>query len=204
MIGAFVAAALTGASIATPCELHLFALSLGSGTQPKGTTLVKVLSGSDDPLAFINVMSPRARMDQVDDDTYRRTLNLADGQPIVRHWDVPVDASIRKKPGPLVATPGRCHVELTGYYAMGMAADRSRLGKNEFLVNLLLREFAPDGSVVLKVDKSGYGAVDAEKKVGRDEALKSLQTASVTMIEDFGKKVAKKRDKDLAKNEEGQ
>ena len=198
MLGVFSAAALVAvvppasADVAS-CELHLFALDLGVGPQPSSNMLIKVLPPSDDPLAFINIMSPLDRMSEISDDQYRISLRLAPDTPIIRHWDVAVDRKVRKSAAPLVSTPLRCHFELVGYSSSGMSADRSRSGKNEVFVNLLFREFSVAGELGFKFDKGGWGKVDREEKVGREAALQSLSAASVAIIEEFGKYVVEKR-----------
>jgi hypothetical protein len=190
-ITATVAPVATASNMA--CELHLFALDLGVGPQPSGNFLVKVLPPSDNPLAFINVMSPLDRMSEISDDQYRISLRLAPNTPIIRHWDVAVDRKVRKSAAPLVSTPLRCHFELVGYSSSGMSADRSRSGKNEVFVNLLFREFSVTGELDFKFDKGGWGKVDREEKVGREAALQSLSAASVAIIDEFGKYVVEKR-----------
>jgi hypothetical protein len=192
LTSAFLASALAAPA---PCELHLFGLDIGSAPQPKGNLFVQPLPRSDDPLAFINIMSPQDRMMDVSDEDYRRILRLPANTPVVRNWEVVIDPRVRKSDAPLVSTPGRCHVELIGYTSIGMAAGRSRTGKDEVDVSFLLREFSPEDILLFKFDKSGYGAVDSVKKVGRDAALLSLRTASVKLIEDFGERLAKRRSK---------
>ena len=198
MLGVLSAAAL--AAVVVPpasadvasCELHLFALDLGVGPQPSSNMLIKVLPPSDDPLAFINIMSPLDRMSEISDDQYRVALRLGLNTPVIRHWEVAIDRTVRKSASPLVGTPSRCHLELVGYSSSGMAADRSRSGRNEVYVNFLFRQFSTTGVMGSKFDKGGWGKVDTERKVGREAALRSLSNASAAIISDFGEQVVKK------------
>ncbi len=198
MISAILVAAAASA-LAPPvtadiakCELHLFALDLGTGPQPKGNMLIKVLPTSNDPLALINIMSPQDRMNEVSNDQYRAALRLGSDTSVIRHWDVAVDRTVRKSASPLVDTPSRCHLELIGYSSSGFAADRSNNGKNQIFINLMLRQFSTAGILGFKYDNGGRGQADAERKVGREVALQSLTAASVTIISDFGDQAVKK------------
>ena len=191
------AAALTipTAAAGAPCELHLFALDLGAGPRPAGNLLAKPLPASADPLALINIMSPHDRMTDVSDAEYRQAFDLPADIPVIRHWDMALPAKVHKSPLPLVETPLRCHAELIGYSSVGMMASRSVKKQNEVVVSLAYREFAPGGVKPFEVRGGGYGAVDTEKKVGRGAALDSLHAASIEIVRDFAKKVAKKRAK---------
>ncbi len=199
MIPGILAVAVASATVAPPttadwgsCELHLFALDLGTGPQPTGNMLIKVLPPSNDPLALINIMSPQDRMSEISDDQYRAALRLAQDTSVIRHWDVAVDRTIRKSTSPIVGTPSRCHLELVGYSSSGFSADRSNNGKSQVFINLVLRHFSSAGTLAVSFDKGGYGEVDAERKVGREAALQSLSAASVAIISNFGNQAAKK------------
>jgi hypothetical protein len=197
MIAVAVAAALAAqaATAASPCELHLFARDLGVGPQPAGNLLVKPLPPSDDPLAFVNVMSPQDRMADAGDADYIRALGLPENTPVVRHWDVVLPFTVQKSQGALIATPGRCHSELIGYSATGLMASRSRTGRDEVNIDLVFRQFAADGVLEFDMRVSGYGRVDTEKKVGREAALQSLHAASIAIVDDIGQRIVKLRSK---------
>lgn len=190
-----VAEALAQPPIATDCELHLAGMKVGGVPSTTAKLLVRSLPGSDDPLAFINVMSPRDRMATLSDAQYRTALNLPPASPVIRHWDIQVNPAVRKSRLPLFPTPGRCHSELTAYSVSGFAPDRSGTGRNEVRVKLLLRDFGADGVLIAQLDESSDFSVETEKKVGRGAAMQSLQVGAETMIDHFGENVTKARKK---------
>ena len=194
-LSAAAALAIPTVAAGAPCELHLFALDLGAAPRPAGNLLVKPLPASADPLALINIMSPHDRMADVSDAEYRQAFDLPADIPVIRHWDVALPAKVHKSPVPLAETSRRCHAELIGYTSSGLMASRSLKSQNEVVVSLAYREFAPGGVKPFEVRGGGYGAVDTEKKVGRQAALDSLHAASVEIVRDFAEKVAKKRAK---------
>jgi len=188
--------------VVAACELDLFALKLGAPAGFKGNMLVKPLPASGDPLAFINVVSPYERMNDLTDDEYRRALNLPSTTPVVRHWEVPIERSVRKSASAII--PGsKCRVELVGYDSSAMQYKRSRLGKDEVAISFLYREFGPGGNIVFKYDGGGYAAIKALEKTARTDreaALTDLKNGSREIISDFGKGLVKRRAKLAAKN----
>lgn len=174
-------------------------MKLGALANVKGNFLVKPLPASSDPIAFINVMNPYERMDDLSDDDYRNALNLPVTTLVIRHWDVPIDNGVRKTAAPLAAPQGNCNAELIGYYSTGMQYKRSRFGKDEVDVSFLYREFDAAGNVTFKVDHSGYAAMNALEKTARTDrtaALADLHQGSEDMLQNFAEAVAKRRARD--------
>ncbi len=202
LASACATAALLGSANAQPspaahdCELHLYAMKLGSPPSARGNLLVKPLPASSDPLAFINVMSPYERMNDLSDEDYRSALKLPTTTRVIRHWDTRIDNGIRKTQAPLAAPRATCNAELIGYYSMGMHYKRSQTGKNEVVISLLYREFDPSARITFKFDRSGYAAIKpAEKAADRTAALSDLRNGSKEILADFAKDLAKRRAK---------
>jgi len=203
----FALAAAVQASAQPPalagCDLHLYAMKLGAPANFKGNMFVKPLPASTDPLAFINVVSPFERMNDLTDDDYRQALSLAPTARIVRHWDVPIDKNSRKTVVPLSPIGTGCQAELIGYDSVAMAYKRSRLGKDEVVISFLYREFGSAGQVAFKYDGAGYAAINAIERTARTDreaARSDLTKGSEEILADFGKALAKQRAKVFAKN----
>jgi hypothetical protein len=185
------------AALDSTCELHLYAMNLGAPPAVKGTLFVQPLAASGDPIAFINVINPYARMNDLTDDDYRTALNLPPTTRVIKHWDVHIDNGVRKTRAPLSPPRGSCNAELIGYYSTAFDYRRNPHHKDEVYIDFLYREYDPTGNITYKVDHGGYAEIAPARKNHPDlqTALADLKAGSKAILSDVSKAVAKQRAK---------